>query len=745
MNNPKFREKVLIGLENAPPTFNVRGKVVGPNGANLQYITNETGAIVTIRGRGSGYIEPNTGQESLEPLHICIEHSKYDVLQAGRQLAFNLIDTVQQEWANLQHQMQQDQQQQQQPPSVVSSSSNGPTQTIVANDGPQVVTSVAPPSSVALPTGFTQQAVGQMITVPPPSHVTLPPPALHIPSQMAPPQVATSTNNGALIGQANEGNQALVPAGGPSAGQEVSVSQASAQPPSINIPAQQQLFLSNQGTIIQPQTIIPQQQQIITPTGQVISAQPQVLAQSYLLQTNSGQMVFSYPNMVRPANTVGDASRGQQFMLVQYGDGGAIKTSAVRAPAPQPQTVPQMVQIINPQTGQIQHVLQHIQPQVQMQQLQAHLQPQLVGQGGGLLGQQVLMPIQSPIQFTSQPQQMIITQPPPQLQQHQLLPSGQTLQHVIPTSTLNQVTTPVSINVSQKQIVLNIAKQQQQGLKRRYEGDQQPQHFSIMDAQTSQQLHAKKGIGNVWLVSTADGTPGLAQTVCSPAYRYPAAVSEALLIQSGDLSLHNTQITKAEGMQRPSPAPQQDIIVQSGEKNQYGQDDWRRNSPLLTENPDARGDPNGLDPIKRGRMTQNGQGSEVGSDTRNEPGVERFPVKVEGGQHTQPPPQIYNVAAVPQQQQGIGVQRQQQPMQQIYQPGNMPQQAGPPQQSQVPGGPPPGQLPPGSYAQQMYPPPPLPSSTQAAPQQYVAPPIYNAMPPQQSYAAAPYNPWIMPS
>jgi hypothetical protein len=64
---------VLIGLENAPACFDVRGKVMGPGGANLQYITNETGAIVTMRGRGSGFIEPNTGQESIEPLHLCVE------------------------------------------------------------------------------------------------------------------------------------------------------------------------------------------------------------------------------------------------------------------------------------------------------------------------------------------------------------------------------------------------------------------------------------------------------------------------------------------------------------------------------------------------------------------------------------------------------------------------------------------------------------------------------------------------
>lgn len=64
---------MLVGLEVAPPTFDVRSKVIGPGGANLQYISNETGAVVTLRGRGSGFIESN-GQESPEPLHLCVEY-----------------------------------------------------------------------------------------------------------------------------------------------------------------------------------------------------------------------------------------------------------------------------------------------------------------------------------------------------------------------------------------------------------------------------------------------------------------------------------------------------------------------------------------------------------------------------------------------------------------------------------------------------------------------------------------------
>jgi hypothetical protein len=69
-----LQEKVLIGLEHAPPTFDLRNKLIGQGGANLHYIRNETGAMVTLRGKGSGFIEPTTGTESMEPLHLCVEY-----------------------------------------------------------------------------------------------------------------------------------------------------------------------------------------------------------------------------------------------------------------------------------------------------------------------------------------------------------------------------------------------------------------------------------------------------------------------------------------------------------------------------------------------------------------------------------------------------------------------------------------------------------------------------------------------
>lgn len=71
---------------------------------------NETGATVTLRGRGSLFIDPQLGHESREPLHLFIEHRTQDGLVAARQLAVNLIETlaseIQQVIPDSQHQQQ---------------------------------------------------------------------------------------------------------------------------------------------------------------------------------------------------------------------------------------------------------------------------------------------------------------------------------------------------------------------------------------------------------------------------------------------------------------------------------------------------------------------------------------------------------------------------------------------------------------------------------------------------------------
>lgn len=62
-----------MGLENAVGALDVTRVVTALTGeSNLTYIANETGATVTLRGRGTNFLECD-GQVSTEPLHIKIE------------------------------------------------------------------------------------------------------------------------------------------------------------------------------------------------------------------------------------------------------------------------------------------------------------------------------------------------------------------------------------------------------------------------------------------------------------------------------------------------------------------------------------------------------------------------------------------------------------------------------------------------------------------------------------------------
>lgn len=92
----------MIGLDHAPAAFDLRGQLIGAGGANLHYIRNETGAIATLRGRGSLFIDPSLGTESPEAMHLYVEHSRFEGLQSAKQLAKNLIETMQQELVHYQ-------------------------------------------------------------------------------------------------------------------------------------------------------------------------------------------------------------------------------------------------------------------------------------------------------------------------------------------------------------------------------------------------------------------------------------------------------------------------------------------------------------------------------------------------------------------------------------------------------------------------------------------------------------------
>lgn len=58
-----------MGLDDAPPSFDVVRRLE----EHLQYISDMSKTHLSVRGRGSGFMEDDTGKESTEPLHICIQ------------------------------------------------------------------------------------------------------------------------------------------------------------------------------------------------------------------------------------------------------------------------------------------------------------------------------------------------------------------------------------------------------------------------------------------------------------------------------------------------------------------------------------------------------------------------------------------------------------------------------------------------------------------------------------------------
>lgn len=62
-------EKIPIDLEPVRG-FNLRAQIVGQGGSYVKHIQNETRCRVQIKGRGSGFLERETNQESDEPMFL---------------------------------------------------------------------------------------------------------------------------------------------------------------------------------------------------------------------------------------------------------------------------------------------------------------------------------------------------------------------------------------------------------------------------------------------------------------------------------------------------------------------------------------------------------------------------------------------------------------------------------------------------------------------------------------------------
>uniref|UniRef100_A0A8C4X1Y4 KH homology domain-containing protein 4 n=1 Tax=Eptatretus burgeri TaxID=7764 RepID=A0A8C4X1Y4_EPTBU len=85
-------ERVYIGLDHAPPAFDVRFCVEGEGSSYLKHVESETGARVVLRGRRTNWSDKHAEHE--EPLHCLISHTNPKMLAAARTLCENLIESV---------------------------------------------------------------------------------------------------------------------------------------------------------------------------------------------------------------------------------------------------------------------------------------------------------------------------------------------------------------------------------------------------------------------------------------------------------------------------------------------------------------------------------------------------------------------------------------------------------------------------------------------------------------------------
>jgi hypothetical protein len=68
--------------------------VVGRGGDNVKYIQQETSCKVQIKGRGSGFIEPQSGQESDETMYLHIAGPRPEGVERAKQLCEELLEKV---------------------------------------------------------------------------------------------------------------------------------------------------------------------------------------------------------------------------------------------------------------------------------------------------------------------------------------------------------------------------------------------------------------------------------------------------------------------------------------------------------------------------------------------------------------------------------------------------------------------------------------------------------------------------
>ncbi|KAF4948743.1 hypothetical protein FGADI_9398 [Fusarium gaditjirri] len=90
-------EKIPISLEPVHG-FNLRAQVVGHGGAYVKHIQQETTCRVQIKGRGSGYLEAATNQESDEDMFLHVTGPDPNMVAKAKELCEDLIANVKEQY-----------------------------------------------------------------------------------------------------------------------------------------------------------------------------------------------------------------------------------------------------------------------------------------------------------------------------------------------------------------------------------------------------------------------------------------------------------------------------------------------------------------------------------------------------------------------------------------------------------------------------------------------------------------------
>ncbi|EGE03087.1 KH domain-containing protein [Trichophyton equinum CBS 127.97] len=95
---PKWpEERIPIDLEPIPG-FNLRAQVVGQGGQYVKHIQQKTHCRVQIKGRGSGFKEHGTNQESDEPMYLHVAGPDPNEVQNAKALCEDLLSNVKEQY-----------------------------------------------------------------------------------------------------------------------------------------------------------------------------------------------------------------------------------------------------------------------------------------------------------------------------------------------------------------------------------------------------------------------------------------------------------------------------------------------------------------------------------------------------------------------------------------------------------------------------------------------------------------------